>query len=98
MVLQYFKYRLKRFCQQIKEGSLRKVIRLFIREFPKKSEEINFRDSNSADISGALFIFKIQYEFTQTQCEEGARDVNNIWVPVVTLCAEQYFTTFSKLY
>ena len=36
-------------------------------------------DSNIVDISRALFIEK-----TQTQREESARDVNNIWVPVVT--------------
>ena len=26
-------------------------------------------------MSGALFIFRIQHEYTQTQCEEGARYV-----------------------
>ena len=36
-------------------------------------------DSNIVDIFRALFIEK-----TQTQREESARDVNNIWVPVVT--------------
>ena len=50
-----------------------------------KSEEINFRDSSIVDISGALYIFRIQYEFTQSQCEGGARDVNNIWVLVVII-------------
>ena len=39
----------------------------------------NLRSSNIVDISGALFILRIQH--TQTQCDEGARDVNNIWVP-----------------
>ena len=29
-------------------------------------------------ISGALFTLRIQYEYTQTQCNEGAKDVNNI--------------------
>ena len=38
---------------------------------------------NNVDISGALFILRIQYKFTQTQYEEGARDVNVIWVTVV---------------
>ena len=27
------------------------------------------------DISGALYILRIQYSYTQTQCEDGARDV-----------------------
>ena len=35
--------------------------------------------ANIVDISGALFMLRIQYEYTQTQWEEGARDVNNIW-------------------
>ena len=29
-------------------------------------------------ISGALFTLRIQYEYTQTQCDEGARDGNDI--------------------
>ena len=32
----------------------------------------------NADIPGAPFTLRIQYEYTQTQCEEGARQVNNI--------------------
>ena len=32
--------------------------------------------ANNADISGALFTLRIQYEYTQTQCKEGARYVN----------------------
>ena len=43
----------------------------------------NLWDSNIVDISGALFILRIQDEYTLTQCEEGARDVNYIQVPVV---------------
>ena len=35
--------------------------------------------TNVVDISGALFTIKIQNEYTQTQCDEGAKDVNNIW-------------------
>ena len=30
-------------------------------------------------ISGALFTLRIQYEYTQTQCDEGARDGIDIW-------------------
>ena len=40
-------------------------------------------DQNIIDISDALFTLKIQYEHNQTQCEVGARDVNNILVKVV---------------
>ena len=36
--------------------------------------------TNIVDISCAIFILRIQYEYTQTQFEVGARDVNNIWV------------------
>ena len=39
---------------------------------------------NIVDTSGALFILKIQYECAQIQCDEGARDVNNIWFPEIT--------------
>ena len=39
-------------------------------------------NQNIAVISGALFTFQIQYEYAQ--CDEGARDVNNIWVTAVT--------------
>ena len=31
-------------------------------------------------ISGALFTLRIQFEYTQTQCDEGARDGINIWL------------------
>ena len=47
-------------------------------------ENCNLLDSNIVDISGALFILRIQYGLTQIQCEEGTRDFNNIWVPVVS--------------
>ena len=30
-------------------------------------------------ISGAPYTLRIQYECTQTQCDEGARDDINIW-------------------
>ena len=29
------------------------------------------------DISGALYTLRIQYSYTQTQCEDGARDVRD---------------------
>ena len=32
----------------------------------------------------APFILRIEYEYAKTLFEDGARDVNNIWVPVVT--------------
>ena len=34
---------------------------------------------NIHDISGALFTLRIQYEYSQTQCNEGARDGIDIW-------------------
>ena len=44
----------------------------------------NSLDSNIVDISGALFILRILFEYTQTRCGQGARHNSNIWVPVVT--------------
>ena len=37
----------------------------------------NYKGSQlkNPDISGALYILRIQYSYTQTQCEDGARDV-----------------------
>ena len=35
------------------------------------------------EISGALFIVRIHYLLSQTKCEEGGRDVNNIWVTTI---------------
>ena len=43
---------------------------------------LNHSNLNIVDGSGALFTLRIHYEYTQ--CEEGARDVNDIWVTVVT--------------
>ena len=38
---------------------------------------------NIVDIFSALFTSRIQYEYTQSQCKEGGRDVNNILVAVL---------------
>ena len=37
-------------------------------------------------ISGALFILRIQYEYAQTQCDEGARDDIDIWYMGISVC------------
>ena len=55
------------------------------------SRIINLWDSNIADISGALFILRHQYEYSRTRCEVGARDVNNIWVAEVISFQTQAF-------
>ena len=34
---------------------------------------------NISDLSGALFTLRIQYEHTQTQSDDGARDGIDIW-------------------
>ena len=41
---------------------------------------------NIVDLSGALFTLQIQYMFehTQSQCEEGAKEVNDIWHAMIT--------------
>ena len=36
---------------------------------------INRGQLKNPDISGALYTLRFQYSYTQTQCEEGARDV-----------------------
>ena len=36
-----------------------------------------------------LFILRIQYEYTQIRCEEGARDVNLILFPEITFLISQ---------
>ena len=69
-------------------GFLRYFYRNTIHSFSKNvhescSERSNHYNPNILDISDALFIFKIQY--TQIECEEGGRDVNNIRVTMVTL-------------
>ena len=35
-------------------------------------------------ISGALFILRITYEYTQIQCDEGARNGIDIWYTRIT--------------
>ena len=42
-------------------------------------ESTNPQIPNIDAISGALFILRIQYEYAQTQCDEGARDDIDIW-------------------
>ena len=40
---------------------------------------------------------RIQYEYTQTQCDEDARDVNNISVPEITFSACHYLNGLNKI-
>ena len=42
-------------------------------------ENYNPHIPNIDAISGALFTLKIQYEYTQTRCDKGARDGIDIW-------------------
>ena len=44
-------------------------------KLPSRPGETNGCPSINIDITGALFILRIQYEFTQTQCQEGASDI-----------------------
>ena len=44
------------------------------------------------EISGALYTLRIQYSYTQTQCEDGARDVKLLQLtPVISLFCYQYY-------
>ena len=47
---------------------------------------------NLVDISGALFTMNPSILILNSQCEEGARDVNYIWVTVVTFGKNILFT------
>ena len=59
--------------------------------------------SNIDAISGALFTLRIQYEYTQTQCDEGTRDGIDIWIynmgiiPIFHLSEAQFFKSFLDL-
>ena len=44
----------------------------------KIGQKSNLWDSIIVDISSTLFILRTQYDYTQTQCEKNATDVNNI--------------------
>ena len=58
----------------------------------------NHFNPNIFAISGALFTLAIQYEFIQTQFEEGARDVNNIWVTVVIFLVGSQILLFTNVF
>ena len=45
----------------------------------KMDRPFNPHIPNIVDISGAIFTLRIQYEYTQTQCNEGARYGIDIW-------------------
>ena len=45
----------------------------------------NLHIPNIDAISGALFTLRIQYEYTQTQCDDGARDGIDIWLMGIIL-------------
>ena len=47
----------------------------------------NFKDSDIVDLSGAS-------QYTLTQCEEGAREVNNNRVPEIKVYAEIFLIIF----
>ena len=56
---------------------------------------------NIASISGALCTLRIQYEYTQTRCDEGARDGIDIWYMGITFnksrnifITNKYFSVF----
>ena len=40
--------------------------------------------ANIDAISGTLFALRFQYEYAQTECDEGARDVIDIWYMGIT--------------
>ena len=44
----------------------------------------NERQLKNSDISGTLYTLRIQYSYTQTQCEDGARDASVLRLTPVT--------------
>ena len=56
-----------------------------IREYETDFRKVfNPHIQNIKAISGALFTMRIQYEYAQTQCDEGARDGVDIWYMGIT--------------
>ena len=62
------------------------MVKIFVEKMVKIFVEKTFGfwvGEKGAPIPGALSILGVHYEYTQTQCEEGARVVDNIWVTEV---------------
>ena len=55
--------------------TLRLVSKLILLGLTSALTSSNWSQLTNPDISGALYTLRIQYEYTQTQCEDGARDV-----------------------
>ena len=66
--------------------ALKLQLRLIARNNTVFYRSCNLWEQNNVYVTSALFILRIH--FTQTLCEEGARDVNNIWVPEI-ICLQQ---------
>ena len=49
------------------------------------------------DITGAFFILWIQYDYPQTQCKEGASDVNVNWTTPITFHLFDWYEAYLKL-
>ena len=50
------------------------------------------------DITGAFFILWIQYDYPQTQCKEGASDVNVNWTTPITFHLFDWYEAYLKGY
>ena len=50
----------------------------------RKKTQTNGSQLKNPDISGAPYTLRIQYSYTQTQCEDGARDVRVLQLTPVT--------------
>jgi len=72
----------KRRSWRWRECFLRNWIR---NKFTRFSSKNNGSQLKNPDISGALYTLRIQYSYTQTQCEDGARDVRVLQLTPVTI-------------
>ena len=67
-------------CMKTREEYLEKFKKLKIQaEVSQVTENTDYPNSNGSvlknpEISGALYTLRIQYKYTQIQCEDGARD------------------------
>ena len=71
--------------------SLRNIDSLSFKVMKNNKFYFNGSPLKNPDISGALYTLRIQYSYTQTQCEDGARDARVLQLtPVTKPTAEKY--------
>ena len=69
-----------------------------MRVIVKISSNGNSHLPNIDAISGALFTLRIQYGFTLTQCDEGAKDGIDIWFMGIILLRQDFSIQLLSLF